>query len=78
VTEQGEHESDALLVGLETIEGSPLGGGEGLATAGAAVALLRERMDADVALPDLAPDGTVGIVTELSERVHGADPFDAE
>ncbi len=69
VTQQGEHDNHQVRRLMQSVEGRPLGRGEGLAAPVAHIPAVLLIVDTDVPFPDLTTDRTVGVVTELTRRI---------
>src|SRR5262249_29689009 len=74
VSQQGDDDDEQGAVLVQAVEGSALGGSEGLVATVAAKTLLLVGMDLDVATADVAPCRAVGFVTECLGGVHGVPP----
>ena len=70
VAEQGDDDGDQVERLLQAVERGVASGGEGPAAGRAEVAAFLPTMDADVAGTQLPSCGAIGVVAELSERVH--------
>src|SRR5512135_1440079 len=70
VAEQGDHDGHQVDGFLEAVERRVARGGESLAAGEASVTTLLPAMHADVAESELSACGAIGVVAELSERVH--------
>jgi len=70
VAHQRENQSHQIGGDLEAIERGIMSGDKGTPAGGAAVAPLLLAVDTDIASSELPPCEAVGVVAELSERVH--------
>ena len=72
VAEQSNHDGHQVDGFLEAVERRVARGGESLAAGEASVTALLPAMHVDVAESELSAYGAIGVVAELSERVHRA------
>ena len=72
--QQGEHDHHQVRRLVQSLEGRPLGGNEGLSTGVAHIAAFLLTLDADVALPNLPSGGAGLVVTELARRIEPGLP----